>query len=129
MSRSVMIAAVMAIVAAVQAGAQSDKRDYSMFASREGVEFGWRSWHELADQIVTEVKVANNNGYKVQVRFTPVFSCPDGVDKEQSGVLFVVRPGQSQAGNWSGLFWYPCADGRRSPTRITIKDLRIERLD
>jgi hypothetical protein len=127
--RSAFIAAAISLFASGEAGAQSDKRDYAMFASRSGVEFGWRSWHELADQIVTEVKVANTNSYKVQVRFTPVFYCPNGEEKEQSGVQFVVRPGQTQAGNWSGLFWYPCEDGRRGPTRISINDLRVERVD
>jgi hypothetical protein len=109
--------------------ADAQKPDYFMFGNRDGVEFGWRSWHELADQIVSELKFVNNNGYRVQVRFEPVFTCPDGTEHAPGGMMFTIRPGEAEAGSWDGLFWYPCSEGRRMPTHVMLRNLRIERVD
>ena len=123
------LAAVAILAATPLLTADAQKPSYSMFGSRDGVEFGWRSWHELADQIVTELKFVNNNGYRVQVRFEPVFVCPDGTEHAPSGMMFTIRPGETEAGSWDGLFVYPCSQGRRMPTRVTLRNLRIERVD
>src|SRR5215831_14498973 len=80
----------------------------------QGVGVYWRYRQELKDQYISEMKFVNHNSYKVEVSVKPEFICASGSREEETSMMFNIRANGEQAGQWAGLFWYPC-DGKQPP--------------
>lgn len=96
--------------------------------SSGGVSVYWRYRQELKDQYISEMRFENRNAYKVYVSVTPSFFCTDGHEEPQSSAGFDIRPMGEQAGQWAGLFWYPCG-GKNPPRSGGYRSISVKRAD
>jgi hypothetical protein len=69
------------------------------------------------NQITAYVKFVNNNGYKVNIKWTPIITCEGGNIKKDYGADFSLNAGASYA----VTIWRSAACGVQG-----MKDLRVE---
>jgi len=94
----------------------------------EGVSVYWRYRQELKDQYISELKFVNNNSFKIEISFKPYFVCANGNEHKESAQMFTLQSGASAAGQWKGLYYYPCG-GSQVPRSGGFREMRVSRDD
>lgn len=124
----VTVIAVFMLSPRISFSQQYAKSSWIYVKTIDGVEIYWRWIQELKDQFRHELKFVNTNPYKVQVRWKPYFKCPDGRKKEYTeiGAMDDIKPGGTKAGQWQGLFYYPC-DGTAA-TVGGVQEFQVKKL-
>lgn len=91
----------------------ADAQEWRYINSYKGVDVYWRYRKEAyATKYICELKLENNNDYKVEISFKPLFICANGNQYTGTTNGLTLRANSSQAGQFAGLWWYPCDDGR-----------------
>jgi hypothetical protein len=93
----------------------------------DNVYFYWRYKEEYNNQYITEMKVENENGSKVEVSFRPSFRCGSTYVDNQGHPTFTIKPHGKQSGEFAGLLWYPCGS-KTPPSDCRLKNVVVKRL-
>jgi hypothetical protein len=106
--------------------AEAQKNDWKQLTEEGGVIVSWR-WKQLyRNAYVSEVRLENRNDYLVEVTLLPAFTCPDGIEYKQAGVVVTVEPRSVKTGERDGLAFYPC-QGEKIPRKVMLEKLKVTR--
>lgn len=91
---------------------------YTCYGTWDGVSFFFRLKQPQGpgDKAEGLLGAYNARADRVWVSYTPVWTCADGSVRESSSQGDTFRPGQTQSGEFSGMWYYPCPDGVRIST-------------
>lgn len=94
-----------------------------------GIDVYWRYTKDpYATKYMCELKLANTNSYRVNVSFKPRFICADGNEIIDSRTAITIGANSSKAGQYAGLWWYPCSDGK-APVKGGYTEMDVSRDD
>lgn len=105
----------------------AQNREWQYIEEFENVSFYWRYREEMNGQYITEMKVVNENGSKVEVSFRPLFRCDGAYIDNQGNPSINIQANSKKSGEFSGLFWYPCKS-KQPPTNCKLKNVVVRRI-
>lgn len=107
----------------------ADAQDWRYINSYKGIDVYWRYRKEAyATKYICELKLENTNSYKVQIRFKPRFICANGNEYVGTSNGLTISANSSKGGQYAGLWWYPCEDGK-APAKGGYIDMDVVRQD
>lgn len=107
----------------------SEAQEWNYINSYEGVSVYWRSRKEAyADKYIAELKLENNNDYKIEVKFKSFFICADGDEYIGGTDQITIGPNSSKAGQYAGLWYKPCGENDR-PKKGGYRDMSVKEVD
>jgi len=106
--------------------AKAQKNEWKKLGEDDGVTVYWR-WRQLyKNSYTSELKLENSNPFNVEVTVMPAFTCPDGIEYKQGGVVTLVTASGIRMGEQDGLAFYPC-QGEKIPRKAALEKLKVNR--
>lgn len=107
----------------------ADAQEWKYINNYKGIDIYWRFRKEAyGTRYICELKLENTNSYKVNINFKARFICSDGNEILDNGNSITVSANSSKAGQYSGLWWYPCDDGK-APAKGGYTEMDVKRAD